>query len=394
MRNVLIHYGELALKGGNRDFFENKLIENIKNVFGIKTVKNFYGRILVEFNDSANEEDVKNKLQKIFGIANFSYCESFNFSGKTDKDKLMDETKNAILIFLKNKNFKSFKVSAKRGDKSFPINSPQINQIAGAFIQNKTKAKVDLENPDFTCFIEIGGGKIFIYDKKIKGAGGLPAGIAGKVVSLISSGFDSPVASYLMAKRGAEIIFVHYHSYPETSLASQENVEELVKILSEYQSGSKLYFINILKIQKQIILKSPEKFRVVLYRRAMIKIANEIAKKEGARGIVTGDSLGQVASQTLENLNTVSRASEFPVYRPLIGFDKEEIIELSKKIGFYEFSSRPYDDCCSLFVPEHPATRSEPEMIEEIEQKLKLGKLLKVAIEKAETCFINPFEDF
>jgi len=416
LHNVLIHYNEIALKGGNRRFFEEKLIENIKNSFYPKkiSVKNFYGRILVEIGKDEEEGYPEEKLKKVFGIANFSFCESFNFSGKADKEKLMDEIKSSVWEFIKNSpfvpplkkgdkspfyspfkkggvrgGFKSFKISTKRGDKSFPVDSQQINKIVGAFIKEKTKAKVDLENPEFTCFIEIGGGKIFIYGKKIKGAGGMPVGGAGKVVSLISSGFDSPVASYFMAKRGAQIIFVHYHSYPETSPASRENVEELVKILNEYQAGSKIYFINILKIQKQIMMKAPEKFRVVLYRRAMVKIANQIAKKEKALGLVTGDSLGQVASQTLENLNTVTSVSELPIYRPLIGFDKEDIIDLSKKIGFYEISSRNYDDCCSLFVPEHPATKTEPQDIEKIEKGLKLDKLLKKAAEEAEIKIID-----
>jgi thiamine biosynthesis protein ThiI len=410
MSAILIHYGEIALKGGNREFFEKKLIANIRKSLGFKhaAVKNFYGRILAEIGEGADFEFLENKLKKVFGIANFSFCKSFNCPGirtrglrepiglpkpKSQAAEQLDEIKNAVWEFVKNKNFKSFKISAKRGDKLFPVDSQQINQIIGAFVREKTKAKVDLENPDLTCFIEIGGGKMFIYDKKIKGAGGMPAGVAGKLVSLISSGFDSPVASYLMAKRGAQIVFVHYHSYPQTSLASRENIEELVKILSEYQAGSKIYFVNILKIQKQIMMGAPEKFRVVLYRRAMVKIANEIAKKENALGLVTGDSLGQVASQTLENLNTVSRISELPIYRPLIGFDKEEIIDLSKKIGFYEISSQPYDDCCSLFVPKHPATKSDIETIEKIEGGLKLGKLLSEATKRNEIKIINSKPD-
>ncbi len=447
MRVVLIHYNEIALKGGNRRFFENKLIENIRNFLGFKKilpnsllikgggggfVKKIPGRILIELDESADIGELENKLKKVFGIANFSFVSTIKYVipaklvlNCDQGAGIQEAIRNQCWEFLKNKKFTSFAIKTSRADKTFPLTSQRVNETVGDFIKLKSGASVDLDNPEIVCFIEIANGYIFIYDKKIKGAGGMPAGVAGKVVSLISSGFDSPVASYLMMKRGAEIIFVHFHSYPETSLSSRENVEELIKVLSEYQSGSKIYppanfikesseidsakgeaalrlvasknqnssnriggrvyFVNLLKIQKEIMMKAPEKFRVVLYRRAMVKIANEIAKKENALGLVTGDSLGQVASQTLENLNTVSRASELPVYRPLIGFDKEEIINLSKKIGFYEFSSRPYDDCCSLFVPKHPATKSDIETIEKIENKLKLDKLLKEAVKKAET---------
>lgn len=434
VNRILIHYHEIALKGGNRFLFENQLKANIQKAlkelapnlpkgFDFKVV-NARGRILVELLNIKTSDDqkinnigssdvksldswtsevqllIKNKLQKIFGIANFSFCyggiflrlsddQKININNKSSdnlkfkKEKIIEEIKNHAWNFIKNKKFSSFKIYAKRAEKSFPFDSQQINEIVGAFIQQKSNAKVDLSNPELTCFIEISGKDFFIYDEKIPGAGGLPVGASGKIISLISSGIDSPVASWFLMKRGARITFVHFHSYPQTSLASKENVENIVKILNEWQYESKIYFVPFLEIQKKILLESSENLRVVLYRRQMIKIANIIAGKENALGLITGDSLGQVASQTLENLNTVSAASNLPIYRPLIGMDKEEIINIAKKIGTYEISTKPYEDCCNLFTPAHPATKSSPEEAEKIEKKIKLNKLITKATKEA-----------
>ncbi|MBU4141705.1 tRNA 4-thiouridine(8) synthase ThiI, partial [Patescibacteria group bacterium] len=246
------------------------------------------------------------------------------------------------------------------------------------------KLKVKLKNPDINCFIEIVEGKALIYFEKIKGLGGLPVGTSGKVLSLISSGFDSPVAAWRLMKRGARVDFIHFHSYPRTSKASINNVKNLIKILNKYQFNSILYLAPLLDIQREIFAKCEERLRIILYRRFMFRIAEILAWKIGAGALVTGESLGQVASQTLENIGVANNAVSIPIFRPFIGADKIEIIDEAKKIGTYEFSSQPYEDCCSLFTPRHPATKARLGQVEFEESKLDSEKLIKEAIEKTE----------
>lgn len=388
----LIHYGELALKGMNRSRFEMALKKNIEAALAeenIGGVKNIFGRMVVY---PAPESDLKRagaKLAKVFGIANFSPAAIFKFGKDAGEEfkKLGDE----ILKITENLKFSSFKINARRAEKTFPKTSRQINEEIGALVQKTSGAKVDLENPELTVWIEIVGKTAFIYTEKIHGAGGLPSGISGRLVSLISSGFDSPVASWKMMKRGCEIIFVHFHSYPQTTLASKENVEQIVKILAGWQKNlnAKIYFVPFLEIQKQITLKTPEKSRVILYRRFMVRIAERLAPENFALGLVTGDSVGQVASQTLENINVVSKAAKLPIFRPLCGMDKEEIISEAKKIGTYEISSRPYEDCCSLFTPKRPATKARLDEIETAEKELDVENLIENAILNAESKIIQ-----
>lgn len=390
----LIHYGELALKGGNRRLFEAALARNIAVALKSERliqVKNIFGRIIIYPATDSNPAAIEARLKKVFGIANFSPACIFKFG---DFANIGDELKNLgdeILKITANLKFASFKINSRRAEKTFPATSREINEEIGALIQKTSGAKVDLTAPDLTIWIEIVGKTAFIYTEKIPGAGGLPAGISGRLVSLISSGFDSPVAAWRMTKRGCEIVFVHFHSYPQTTLASKENVERLVKILAGWQKNlnAKIYFIPFLEIQKEITLKAPEKLRIVLYRRFMVRVAERLALENRAVGLVTGDSVGQVASQTLENINVVSNAASLPIFRPLCGLDKEEIISGAKQIETYEISSQPYEDCCSLFTPKRPATKAKLFEVEAAEKELDIEKLVKNAITDTESKIVG-----
>ena len=375
-KHLLIHYHEISLKGRNRPFFERALLKNIKMSVpesAITRADILFGRIVVGLKGEADEKLIKESVRRVFGVANFSFA----FALPSDFDKLAEQAP----AILKDKNFKTFRVTAKRADKNYLLTSQEVNEKLGALIVRKLGKKVDLENPDLNCFVEIVSDSAFLYFEKEKGPGGLPVGTAGKVLSLLSSGFDSPVASWQLMRRGCRVDFIHFHSYPQTSKESQENVWEIVKVLNQYQFSSKLFLIPFLDIQKKISAKSEDASqRVVLYRRFMMRIAEQIAKKEGYGALVTGDSLGQVASQTLENIGVISQAAQVPIFRPLIGTNKEDIIDTARQIGTYEISSRPYDDCCSLFLPEHPETRAKLEVILEIENKLDDDKLISEAV--------------
>lgn len=378
---VIIHYHEIALKGGNREFFERKLVENLKKILSqddYNNIKNQYGRVLVFLKDGADESRIKEKIQKVFGIANFA------FGSEVALD--LDVLKENIWESIKDKNPTSFRVTVQRSNKSFPKTSQEIGKEIGGFLYDKFsgKVKVDLKNPELNCFIEIADKSSFFYFNKEKGYAGLPVGTAGKVVSLISSGFDSPVASWKMMRRGCKVIFIHFHSYPYTKKESYENVKEIVKILNEYQFGSKLYMAPLADIQKEISIKAPSKDRIILYRRFMLRIAEKIARKEGAKALITGDSLAQVASQTLDNIYVISEAVKMPILRPLIGENKNDIIDMSQEIVTYEISSKPYEDCCSLFVPEKPETHGKIEDILNIERVFDVEGMVNEAVEKSE----------
>lgn len=375
---ILIHYSEIGLKGRNRGFFEQKLVDNIKTVlsdFNIK-VQLTFDRIIVSGNWD-NDEDIKRQLSFVSGIAFYAFVSIIDW----DLEKIEEE----VLRLAEKKKFSSFAIMAKRSNKNYPLTSMDINRQVGRYVlDNLNDKKVDLKNPDLACYIEIANNEAMIYLDKIPGLGGLPVGTAGRLVSLISGGFDSPVASFQIMRRGAEVVFVHFHSYPNTPKASIEKVEELVKILGNYQNGSKLYLVPFLNIQKEIFAKAPEKLRVILYRRFMVRIAGEIAKKENCLGLVTGDNLGQVASQTLENMRAVEAVSNLPIYRPLIALDKNDIIKVSKKINTHDLSAEPFDDCCSLFEPKNPETRTKMVEVEKAEERLDIKRMVEETVKKTE----------
>jgi len=375
--HIIVHYSEIGTKGQNRGFFEKKLVGNIKyslKDLGIKQTRRERGRIIIELDKKHKEKKITEKLKCIPGIANFSFA----ISSSLDIEKM----KKAIDKLIVKK--KTFKVEASRSNKSYKYTSPKINEILGAYVWKKTKMKGKMKNPEITFYAEISD-KAFLYTNKIESVGGLPVGTAGKVVCLLSGGIDSPVAAYKMMTRGCDVIFVHFHNYTSRI---EEKIEKIVKVLNKYQLRSKVYIVPFLPIQEDIIEKVPDKYRMIVYRRVMMNIAEKIMEKENAKAIITGDSLAQVASQTLENLAIIHSATSKPVLAPLIGKSKMNIISMSKQIGTYDLSIQPYRDCCAYMIAKHPATRARKEDIENYEADLDKKKFEK-AVEKAEVKILN-----
>jgi len=380
MKYVICHYSEIALKGKNRSFFEEKLIWDIKRVLHpdlINSVKKISGRILIELSDVGikSEIEIKKSLNHVFGIS------SFSFAVKSSQN--IEDIKKEVFYLIQKRDFISFKVSTQRSEKTLPFTSQDVNKEVGAFLfLNLKEKKVKLENPDIICYIEIVEKISFIYLDKYDGLGGLPMLSSGKAISLLSGGIDSPVSSFMSMRRGLKMIFVHFHSYPITPQGSIEKVKDIVKILSSYQGESKLYLIPFTEIQKEILLNIKSELRIIFYRRIMLKIASEIMKKEKAQAIITGDSLGQVASQTVENMASINQSIDNLIIRPLICIDKEDIVKLARKIKTFELSILPHDDCCSRFLPQHPETRSKIEEILLEEKKLDIKKIINRAIDE------------
>ncbi len=386
MNYIVCHYHEIALKGKNRKFFEEKLVFNIKRALpkaNFEFVKRISGRIIVKLTDKGlkKQAKIKNILKDVFGIVNFSFVDSCKPEIKVIKNKALE--------ILKSKRFKTFRIQTQRSDKDFPLTSQKINEKVGAFIVDNLNKKVKLEKPGATCFIEITKNQAFLYTKKIKGPGGLPVSTGGRAAVLLSGGIDSPVAGFLTMKRGAKVVFVHFHAHPYTDKASIDKVKRIVKILNKFQFNSKLYLVPFADIQKQIVLKMPAKLRVVFYRRFMLRITEAVAKKEKALALVTGDSIGQVASQTLENIFAISEVASMPVLRPLIGFDKEEIIDLAKKIDTFDVSILPHQDCCARFLPARVETKADLKQVKLEEKKLDIKELIKKALKATKLLTIS-----
>lgn len=380
--HLICHYNEIALKGKNRGFFESALIENIRRhlrAFAPKefvSVERLHGRILVHLSPKADPKKITPVIKNIFGIANFSYAVA------VDLDP--DIIKKNCLELLKNKKFKTFRISTQRSNKKFPLTSQKTNEEIGEYIMNTLKKKVSLEHADVECFVEIAEKQAFIYAEKLKGGGGLPVGSGGRALVLLSGGFDSPVAAYFAMKRGVRVDFIHFHSVPYASRASLEKVEKLAEALNKFQLSSIIYLVPFAETQKEIMMKTPQKFRVIFYRRLMLAIAEKIAAKKRYLAVYTGDAVGQVASQTLENIRSIEEAVIIPVLRPLIGFDKEEIIEKARQIDTYRISVLPHDDCCTRFMPKSPEIRSKLEDVLAAEKNLDLEKLISAALKNME----------
>jgi thiamine biosynthesis protein ThiI len=372
---ILIHYHEVGLKGKNRGHFENQLISNIsKTLKGVETgqVRRIGGRLYLELTPESPIGVIRERLGWVFGIANFSEA-----IGVPNDIALIRE---AAWTAAQKTSFRSFKIATRRSHKMFAYNSNDINIDVGSYIQERSKADVRMDDPDLTCFIEVTASGTFIYAEKFPGPGGLPVGSNEKAVSLISSGIDSPVASYKIMKRGVTLVFVHFHSQPYTNRNSERNVEELIQLLNRHQYRSKLYSVPFVEIQRHIMQFGLEGYRVVLYRRAMLRIAEAVARKERAHCLVTGDNVGQVASQTLMNLQAVEEVTLMPVLRPLSGDNKDEIIEQAKKIGTYEISIEPYEDACTVFIPKHPTTRAKLDLVHHCEKKMDLDNLIEQVV--------------
>jgi tRNA uracil 4-sulfurtransferase len=391
MRCVIVHYHELALKGRNREHFEQRLVRNIRLALkglGVKRVENLRSRIRVVLPPSVSDEIVTDRLVRVFGIANFLLAHMVPLD-LTHPD--LSELNTAIGQDIGQSNFATFRVTAKRADKRLPLTSMDVERAVGKHLCAFTGKKVSLTNPDLTIHIELLSKEVYYSADKVAGPGGMPVGVSGKVACLISGGIDSPVAAYRMMKRGCRALFVHFSGRPLVSRASEEKVHDLVQTLTAHQYESRLYVVPFGEIQREIVAHAPAPFRVVLYRRFMLRIAEELARREQCWGLVTGDSLGQVASQTPENLSVIQEAAELPILRPLIGMDKVEITDQAQRIGTFITSIEPDQDCCSLFTPPHPSTKTRIDDIRKIERTFDIGALVKQGLDKAELSdFIYP----
>ena len=381
----IVHYGEVGLKGKNRSFFENRLVRNIRHALeGTEYVgvQRIHGRLLVTLSTNADIPEIQRRLGAVMGIAHFELCRV--------TEQNMEAITAGALEWIQGHEFQTLKVETRRANKQFPLTSPEISAEVGGYLLKHTGARADMHHPDLVCWIEIVEKSAYIYTDKIRGVGGLPVGASGKVLVMLSGGIDSPVAAWRMMKRGAKAIFVHFHSYPYTDKASLEKAAELVGILAKSNHRTQVYYVPFAEIQREIVTKTPAPFRVILYRRMMVRIAARIAEREGALALITGESLGQVASQTLANLKVIEDVARLPVLRPLIGDDKEEIVNLAQQIGTFEVSTLPHQDCCSLFVPDHPATNAAIEDAQSAEDALEVDTLVDQALELVEKQTVNP----
>ena len=380
----IVRCGEVALKGMNKPYFERILVErirkNLKNIKGSK-VSRKEGLIFVRTPLESDTKEVIAEISKVFGVSSVSPA----FEVESNLDAIGLKAVEFMNSMIENESMKTFKVEAKRADKNFPIKSPEIAARVGACVLKGCKVlKVDVHNPDCHLFVDLRVDKTYIYTEKINGLGGLPLGTNGRGMVLLSGGIDSPVAAWMMAKRGMVIDAVHFHSYPYTSPRAQQKVEELAEIISSYCGKINMTVINLLPIQEEIVNNCPEDETTILVRRFMMRIAEKIALKQKDLMLITGENLGQVASQTAEALVVTDQSVELPVMRPLIGMDKVEIMDMAKKIGTYEKSIEPYEDCCTVFLPKHPVTKPRLEKILNSESKLDVDRLVDMAVNSAE----------
>jgi len=379
MPSVLIHYAEIALKGKNRRRFEELLLENIRRALDglpARNVRRIFGRLVADLKDEDAWPEAAARLERVFGIAHFERA----VTAPPDIDRIAE----ALLRALEGKDANTFAIVPRRVDKRFPMTSLEIGQIMGARVQQAKGWKVDLGAPDLAIQIVVLAKDVYITFEKRPGPGGLPLGSGGRVGALLSGGIDSPVAAWRLMRRGCEPVFIHFHSHPFTDAASQEKCESIARVLCRHQRPARLYFVPLAPVQRRIVTDAPSPLRVLLYRRFMIRIAARIARDEKALALVTGESLGQVASQTLSNLRAIEAASDLPVLRPLIGCDKIEIIETARRIGTYELSIQPHQDCCSFLMPRSPATRSQPAELDLAESGLDIPQLVEEACAGAE----------
>ncbi len=378
---LIIHYNEIGTKGKNRPFFEKTLVSNLryqlKNT-GCSEIKRIYGRIIAKL-ENPDIEKIKQKMKCVFGVMNYSFACMTELDMEKIKAKALELSKN-----IKDK----FYVKTSRANKNFKLTSLEVNELVGEHIINNTNLKVSFENSN-PIYIEITEKGALLYVSKIRDIGGLPVGVTGKVVCSISGGIDSPVASYLIMKRGCSVIFVHFYNKTINTKSALDKIKELIKILSRYQFKTKLFLVPFSEIQQDIIKNINSKYRMIIYRRFMLRISEFIARQEKAQAIVTGDNLAQVASQTLENLNVIYETADIPVFAPLIGNDKIETIRLAKDIGTYEISIQPYEDCCSYFIAPHPETKSNIEDVKKMESHLNVKSLTEKAIKDSKILVIR-----
>ena len=381
---IIVRYCEIHLKGKNRGYFEKVFMNNLERALtGIRhEMRKPSGRYVVEGFDPARADEIVEKLRKVFG----THTLSVGYKVAADMETVWDTVKTIA------PESGTFKVQANRGDKHFPLNSMQINaEIGGRLLEWNPKLKVDVHAPEHEIYIDIReNGTALVFSKIVKGAGGMPVGTSGSGMLLLSGGIDSPVAGHMIAKRGMQLQALHFHSYPYTNMQAREKVEELARILSEYTGGLRLHVVSVTHIQEAIHKHCPEEMMITLLRRFMMRIAERLAKQTGAQCIITGESLGQVASQTIEGMTSSNAVVEsMPVLRPLVGFDKTEIVERARMIGTFETSILPYEDCCTVFLPRHPLIRPKLADVLSAEQKLDVAGLIDEALASLETVVIK-----
>ncbi len=381
---ILIHYSEIALKKNNRKFFEKIFINNIKVHIKNLSYKKIYlkaARIFISDINHNEWDHFKKILKNVMGLKNATLM--------IESETTIENIKSISEKLVSKVNFETYRITTKRHDKSLSFDSRDINIKIGQHIQDLTKKSVSLKFPDINIRIELLQHKSYIGFDQIKGYSGLPANCQEKALSLISSGIDSPVASFEMIKRGVSVDYIHFHSYPATSMASIDNVKKLLNVLSNYQLKSNLFLVPLLEIQQSIMAQIPDKYWVIFFRRYMVKIANEVSKRSNAIALITGDSIGQVASQTLSNIRAISNISELPILRPLAGYNKEDIVNKAKAINTYDISVEPYQDCCSFFVPPHPETKARMTQVDILEKKLNLEDVYNKTLDNIEECTFN-----
>ena len=388
----IVRFGETALKGKNKSYFEKKLVDRVKKIlkkFSGVDVYREEGLVFVSANSENSQGELVGEISKVFGTSSISPAVETN----PNMEDIYETAVNFMMNLIEKESVRTFKVEAKRADKNFPVKSPEIARLVGGEVLKGCKVlKVDVRNPQVCLHVDVRRDKAYIYRKKIQGYGGLPLGTNGKGMLLLSGGIDSPVAGWMMAKRGMSIEAIHFHSYPYTSRRAQEKVEELARQISIYCGDFKLHIVNLLPVQEEIIKTCPEEETTILVRRFMMKIAEKVGEQTGAKTLITGESLGQVASQTTESIVCTDQSVAMPVLRPLIAMDKVDIMDVAKKIGTYETSILPYEDCCTVFLPKHPVTRPKLESILHSEEKLNVDKLVAEAMKNVQIKNITSVE--
>ncbi|MEA2451715.1 MAG: tRNA uracil 4-sulfurtransferase [Actinomycetota bacterium] len=379
---LVVHFHEIGLKGRNRDFFEDALARNLRRALrgtGYKRVRKGFGRVMVDLEPEGMPLVAAARAARVFGVAYVGL-------GRRVVESDLSAIGNAALELISEEDFGSFAVRARRTHSNFSHRSQEVNETVGERIKDATGARVDLKHPEATAWVEMFGGTGIVFARRFEGAGGLPSGVSGKMLALMSGGIDSPVAAWRMGRRGADVELLHFHGQPFTDPSSVRQAEELAQVLTNYQLQVVLHLVPLGDAQREIVTHAPSSMRMVLYRRIMMRIASELADEIGAQALITGDSLGQVASQTIENIRTVDAALDgVEVFRPLIGMDKQEIMDEAKRIGTYEISARDHQDCCVLFSPRAPATRSTADQAAKGEKDLDMEALVGKALAGIET---------
>jgi thiamine biosynthesis protein ThiI len=374
----LVHYHELGLKRGNRPLFLRHLARNLRRAtsdLGPLTLRQVSGRVLLDLENHPDPGAVRDRVQRVFGVSSFALAYRVAST--------VEAMKSIIAWLVEGQTFASFRITARRAFKTYPMTSVELNRELGAFVLERVAARVDLRHPEFEIHVEVMPAETFVYVHPVPGPGGLPLGASGTVAALLSGGIDSPVAAWRMMKRGCRVLFVHFHSVPYLPPTSQAKARELVSILTRWQYDSTLIFVPFAEIQREVVLTVPPPARVVVYRRLMVRIAETLARKHGAAALTTGESLGQVASQTLSNIARIDEAAGMPILRPLIGMDKLEITDQARRLGTFEISIEPDADCCTLFVPKHPATRMSEHEVSAVESRLDIARLVAAGCDGA-----------